>query len=228
MLTYVYIGSVGPFENVYVNKKKKKNFSLFHFSTFELWCFSIYVFSGMTKIDFHQYCPIHKIQEDASNRKIEELHGTYYKKLSIEKWKNQMLKSEKVKHSQFYFFVYVNIFKRTHGPYVNIRKHFADHLPTLKCKRKLWRLPNMKRFRAGLINVPLLQATDIAMISRYTYLSKKWHRSLTYMFYEKYTVSYFKLLQETKVNGCISKIPFCVRKLHNPKKATKFQLRFSF
>ena len=40
------------------------------------------------------------------------------------------------------FFVYVNIFKRTHGPYVNISKHFADHLPTPNCKRNLWRLPN--------------------------------------------------------------------------------------
>ena len=35
-----------------------------------------YAFSGMTKIDFHHYCPIDKIQEDASYRKIEELHGT--------------------------------------------------------------------------------------------------------------------------------------------------------
>ena len=33
-------------------------------------------FSGMKKIDFHQYCPIDKIQEDASYRKIEELHAT--------------------------------------------------------------------------------------------------------------------------------------------------------
>ena len=33
MVTYVYIGSVGPFENVYINKKNV-NFSLFHFSTF--------------------------------------------------------------------------------------------------------------------------------------------------------------------------------------------------
>ena len=40
-----------------------------------------------------------------------------------------------------FFFVYVNIFKRTHGPYVNISKHFADHLPTPNCKRNLWRLP---------------------------------------------------------------------------------------
>ena len=40
MLTYVYIGSVGPFENVYVNKKIV-NFSLFHFSTFEFLHFSI-------------------------------------------------------------------------------------------------------------------------------------------------------------------------------------------
>ena len=29
MLTYVYIGSVGPFENVYVNKKQKS--WIFHF-----------------------------------------------------------------------------------------------------------------------------------------------------------------------------------------------------
>ena len=31
MLTYVYIGSVGPFENVYISKNKQKivNFSLF-------------------------------------------------------------------------------------------------------------------------------------------------------------------------------------------------------
>ena len=42
MLIYVYIGSVGPFENVYINKNKKifVNFSLFHFSTFEFWFFS--------------------------------------------------------------------------------------------------------------------------------------------------------------------------------------------
>ena len=33
MLTYVYIGSVGPFENVYVNKKKVVNFSLFRSSS---------------------------------------------------------------------------------------------------------------------------------------------------------------------------------------------------
>ena len=42
MLTSVYIGSVGPFKNVYINKKKKNvNFSLFHFSTFEFWHISI-------------------------------------------------------------------------------------------------------------------------------------------------------------------------------------------
>ena len=47
MLTYVYIGSVGPFENVYINKNKTKivnivNISLFTFlATFEFWCFSI-------------------------------------------------------------------------------------------------------------------------------------------------------------------------------------------
>ena len=28
MLTYVYIGSVGPFENVYINKKKTKSVNL--------------------------------------------------------------------------------------------------------------------------------------------------------------------------------------------------------
>ena len=45
----------------------------------------------------------------------------------------------KVKNSHFvlFCFVYVNIFKRTHGPYVNISKHFADHLPTPNCKRNL-------------------------------------------------------------------------------------------
>ena len=37
MLTYVYIGSVGPFENVYVNKNGE--FFTFHFITFEFWCF---------------------------------------------------------------------------------------------------------------------------------------------------------------------------------------------
>ena len=36
MLTYVYMGSVGPFENVYVNKK--------YFSTFEFWRFFIGIF----------------------------------------------------------------------------------------------------------------------------------------------------------------------------------------
>ena len=41
MLTYVYIGSVGPFGNVYVNKTFFGNFSLFHFPTFEFWHFSI-------------------------------------------------------------------------------------------------------------------------------------------------------------------------------------------
>ena len=44
------------------------------------------------KIDFHQYFPIDKIQEDASYRKIEELHGITKNygnpKLSIEKCKN--------------------------------------------------------------------------------------------------------------------------------------------
>ena len=43
-------------------------------------------------------------------------------------------------------FVYVNIFKRAHGPYVNISKHFADHLPTPNCKRNLWRLPYLLCF----------------------------------------------------------------------------------
>ena len=58
----------------------------------------------------------------------------------MEKWKNSNV--EKWKSEKFtIFFVYVNIFKRTHGPYVNISKHFADHLPTPNCKRNLWRLP---------------------------------------------------------------------------------------
>ena len=46
MLTYVYIGSVGPFENVYVNNFFFVNFSFFHFSTFEFLCFSIDIFLG--------------------------------------------------------------------------------------------------------------------------------------------------------------------------------------
>ena len=37
----------------------------------------------------------------------------------------------------FFCFVYVNIFNRTHGPNVNISKHFADHLPNPNCKRNL-------------------------------------------------------------------------------------------
>ena len=44
MLTYVYIGSMGPFENVYVKKNKTKivNILLFTFlATFEFCCFSI-------------------------------------------------------------------------------------------------------------------------------------------------------------------------------------------
>ena len=45
MLTYVYIGSVGPFENVYINKNKKiVDFSLFHFSTFEFVAFLFFNF----------------------------------------------------------------------------------------------------------------------------------------------------------------------------------------
>ena len=32
-------------------------------------------------------------------------------------------------------------FLRTHGPYVNISKHSADHLPTHNCKCNLWKLP---------------------------------------------------------------------------------------
>ena len=42
MLTYVYIGSVGPFENVYIKKNKTKivNISLFTFlATFEFVAF---------------------------------------------------------------------------------------------------------------------------------------------------------------------------------------------
>ena len=57
-----------------------------------------------------------------------------YKSLwNVEKWKNEKFTK--------YCFVYVNIFERTLGPYVNISKHFADHLPTPKCKHNLWRLP---------------------------------------------------------------------------------------
>ena len=64
---------------------------------------------------------------------------------------NKKKKSEKIERilknfRKIYFFVYVNIFKRTHGPYVDISKHFADHLPTPNCKRNLWRLPNENRF----------------------------------------------------------------------------------
>ena len=53
---------------------------------------------------------------------------------------NEARKVKKLNIHNFCF-VYVNIFERTHGPYVNISKHFADQLPTPKCKRNLWRLP---------------------------------------------------------------------------------------
>ena len=61
-----------------------------------------------------------------------------------------MWKSEKF---TIFLFVYINIFKRTHGPYINISKHFADHLPTPKCKRNLWRLPYSFRVQSCKITV---------------------------------------------------------------------------
>ena len=60
-------------------------------------------------------------------------------KTGIKKRQNSDVEKWKIYN---FFVVYVNIFKTTHGPYVNISKHFADHLPTPKCKRNLWRLPN--------------------------------------------------------------------------------------
>ena len=43
MLTYVYIGSVGPFRNVHINKKNVI-FSLFHFATFYFGIFYRFLF----------------------------------------------------------------------------------------------------------------------------------------------------------------------------------------
>ena len=60
-------------------------------------------------------------------------------KTGIKKRQNSDVEKWKIHN---FFVVYVNIFKTTHGPYVNISKHFADHLPTPKCKHNLWRLPN--------------------------------------------------------------------------------------
>ena len=60
-----------------------------------------------------------------------------------------------------------------------------------------------------------------------TYLSKKWHRSLTYMFFEKYRDSCFKLLQETKVNISYFKNLVCV-KFIILRRPQNFNLDFTF
>ena len=53
--TYVYIGSVGPFENVYINKKKKVNFSLFTFLHLNFGAFLQAIFLGNSEqIDWIQ------------------------------------------------------------------------------------------------------------------------------------------------------------------------------